>query len=188
MANKKEEVKIVLERTYIVPIRRSWIKAPRHRRAKKGVTGLKEFLLRHMKPKDANSIKIGKYLNEDIWKHGIKNPPSRVKIITTKDDKGNVFAELEGAPVEIKELKQEKSKKTEKKEAPQTKEEKKAKKFEQKEEAIKELNAEISQEIQKEEIKELKQESHENKKESQTPKPKEKHDRVEPHQQTPKHV
>ena len=56
MAKKKEEPKIVLERVYNVPLRKEFLKAPRYKRAKKAVTALKQFLVRHMK---SDKIKIG---------------------------------------------------------------------------------------------------------------------------------
>jgi large subunit ribosomal protein L31e len=92
-----------LERTYTIPLRRGWLKAPRYRRAKKAVNTVKEFLVRHMKSED---VRLGTYLNLEIWKHGMKNPPSRVKVNVSKDDKGIVRAELFGAP-KVEEKKEE---------------------------------------------------------------------------------
>jgi ribosomal protein L31E len=57
-----------------------------------------------MKVKEFENIKLGKYLNLELWKHGIKNPPSRVKVNVTKDDKGVVTAELFGTPKEEKKV------------------------------------------------------------------------------------
>jgi len=85
-----------MERTYIIPLRKGWLKAQRSKRAKKAVNTLKEFLKKHMK---SEYVRVGTFLNLEIWKHGIKNPPSRVKVNVVKDDKGVVRAELFGAPV-----------------------------------------------------------------------------------------
>jgi len=85
-----------MERTYIIPLRKGWLKAQRYKRAKKAINTLKEFLKKHMKSED---VRLGTFLNLEIWKHGIKNPPSRVKVNVVKDDKGVVRAELFGAPV-----------------------------------------------------------------------------------------
>ncbi len=119
---KKEESKIVLERTYNVPLRREWLKVPRYKRAAKAARGLRAFLIKHMKSDD---VKIGKYLNESIWKKGMRNPPHHIQVEAKKDDKGAVFAELVGAPKEkeIAEKEKEEKKKTEevKKEAPEEK-------------------------------------------------------------------
>jgi large subunit ribosomal protein L31e len=86
---------MALERTYTIPLRKGWLKAARYRRAKKAVNTVKEFLVRHMKSDD---VRLGTHLNLEIWKHGMKNPPSRVKVNVSKDDKGVVRAELFGAP------------------------------------------------------------------------------------------
>lgn len=132
MAKKEEKPKTVMERTYNIPLRREWLKAPRWKRTKKAVKAAREFLQKHMK---SENIKLGKHLNESIWKHGGKNPPHHVKVNVTKDEEGTVIAELVGAPKE--EVKEEKPKKPvkpeEKKE--EAKEEKKEEKVEKKEEA-----------------------------------------------------
>ena len=54
---KKEEKKIILERVYNVPLRKEWLKSPKNKRAKKAVTALKKFLVRHMK---SDKIKVAK--------------------------------------------------------------------------------------------------------------------------------
>lgn len=90
MANKEEAI---AERTYTIPLRKEFLKVPRWRRTEKALVAVREFLQKHMKSED---VKIGVSINEFVWKHGIRNPPSRVKITTSKDDKGIVKAELFG--------------------------------------------------------------------------------------------
>ena len=104
----------ILERTYNVPLRKEFLKVPKYKRAKKAVKALKQFLVKHMKSDD---VKIGRYLNDEIWKHGIKNPPHHVKLNAVKDKEGLVTAELVGAPAEKKEEdeKKEETKKVEEK-------------------------------------------------------------------------
>ncbi|MFC1769156.1 50S ribosomal protein L31e [Nanoarchaeota archaeon] len=97
MAKKKEESKIVLERTYNVPLRSEFLKISRYRRAKKAVTALKEYVVKHMKSKE---VKIGKHVNHLIWKHGIKNPPHHVKVICKKNSEGLVNVEMVDPPKE----------------------------------------------------------------------------------------
>ncbi|MDO8741316.1 MAG: 50S ribosomal protein L31e [Candidatus Woesearchaeota archaeon] len=142
---KKEETKIILERTYNVPLRRRVQFSPRHKRAKKAVNVLRDFLKKHMK---SDQVKIGKYANLEIWKHGIKNVPHHIKVDVKKDDKGVVFAELAGAPVEkkveVKKAEVKKEVKAEEKEA--------IKKDEKPNEIPKDVQ------IEKEELKELKKE------------------------------
>lgn len=88
-----------IERTYTIPLRREWLKTVKYKRAKKAVRAIREFLMRHMKATEEN-VKLGKYLNLELWKHSIKSPPSRVKVNVVKDDKGVVKAEIVGAPKE----------------------------------------------------------------------------------------
>ncbi len=95
MAKKEDKPKVVLERTYNVPLRKEWMHAPKYKRAKKAVKALREFMMRHMKSED---IRIGNYANLEIWKRGIKSPPHHIKVTAKKDDAGTVFVELVGAP------------------------------------------------------------------------------------------
>ena len=169
MAKKKEEPKTVLERTYNVPLRRRWMYVPKYKRAKKAVTTLKVFLIKHMKPasdeKGRIQLKIGKHLNDALWKHGMKNPPHHIKITTTKDDKGVVFAELEGAPVEKpKEEKKGKKEVKEAEEKKEVKEEEKPKEEAKKPEEKKEVKEKPKDE-KKPEVKETPKEASEVKKE-----------------------
>jgi large subunit ribosomal protein L31e len=91
---KKEEKKVVLERTYNVPLRKEFQKAPKYRRAKKAGIAVKEFLQRHMKSDD---IKVGRHLNMKVWENGIKNPPHHVQVLAIKYNDESVFVELVGA-------------------------------------------------------------------------------------------
>lgn len=86
MADKKAEgkSKVVLERTYVVPLRREWLKVPKYRRAKKAVTALRQFVAKHMK---SDIVKISSQLNVSVWSRGIRNPPHKIKIKASKDDK-----------------------------------------------------------------------------------------------------
>lgn len=141
MAKKEKEAKIVLERTYNVPLRRRWHYVPKYKRAKKAITTLRIFLIKHMKPgKDEKGhilIKLGKYLNESVWSRGMRNPPHHVKVDVKKDEKGLVNAELTGAPVEKKEEKGKKEKEKVKEEEKEKKEE--VEKKEKQKEALEEL-------------------------------------------------
>ncbi|HII16486.1 TPA: hypothetical protein HA361_01100 [Candidatus Woesearchaeota archaeon] len=97
MADKKKSSseKVVLERTYTVPLRKEFMKAPMYRRAKKAMTALREFVARHMKSAD---VRLGRYVNESVWVRGIKSPPHHVKVDCVKYEDGHVTAELSGAP------------------------------------------------------------------------------------------
>jgi large subunit ribosomal protein L31e len=89
----EKEKKPVLERTYTVPLRKSFINAPMYRKTNKAVSGLRAFLLQHMK---GTEVKLGQHLNRFLWQRGIKSPPPRVKVHAVKDEAGVVRAELEG--------------------------------------------------------------------------------------------
>src|SRR3989338_11580624 len=84
-ADKKDE-KIMLEREYIIPLRREWLKVPRYKRASKAIKAIKQFLARHMKveDRDVRKVKLDKFLNEEIWFRGIKKPPAKIKVKVRK--------------------------------------------------------------------------------------------------------
>lgn len=97
------------ERIYNIPLRKEFQKAPSYKRASKATRALREFIIKHMKAKE---VKIGKYLNLEIWKNGRKNPPSKVSVKAIKD--GDVVrVELVNAPVEIPKVKKKGAKKEE---------------------------------------------------------------------------
>ncbi len=81
----------ILERTYVIPLRREFMKKPNYKKTKKAITAIKEFLMKHMKGDD---VKLGAHLNEAIWANGRKNPPPRIKVKAIKDDKNVIRAEL----------------------------------------------------------------------------------------------
>ena len=151
MAKKKEEsTKIILERTYVIPLRSETLKVPPYKKAEKASKAIRQFITKHMKP---NEVKIGPYLNLKVWEHGMRNPPGKIKVIASKDDKGKVSVELEGAPKPKIEEKKEDKKAGEK---PAKKAEPTAIEAEAKE--IKGEKAEESKKVEKEEIKEMQKE------------------------------
>ena len=136
-----------LEREYIIPLRRTWLKSPKHKRAKKAIRAVKEFLSRHMKA-EFDDVKVGKWLNNELWRKGITSPPAKVKVKVTKDEKGIVRAELFELPEFAKKIEAKLKAKT------QTVKEKK-KEEEQRAQAQSEKKAE---EAAKEEVKETPEE------------------------------
>ena len=85
-------------RTYTVPLRREYLKTPKWRRAEKAVSTLRSFVERHSKTEE---IKIGRWVNESIWKRGAKNPPSRVRV-DVKRVADSVTVELSELPRKAK--------------------------------------------------------------------------------------
>lgn len=96
-----------LERTYTIPLRHEYMKVANYRRTEKAARALRAFIEKHLKSED---VKIGKFLNEFVWMHGMKNPPARVKVNVVKIPEGTVYVELFGKPLKIsKEEKTEKA-------------------------------------------------------------------------------
>jgi len=96
------------ERIYTIPLRKGYIKKPRWRKTHFAVKRLKKFVLRHTKLVP----KIEKDLNEEIWKRGGKNPPSKIKVKITAE-KG--FAKTSLANAKIKKETDKESKEKDKK-------------------------------------------------------------------------
>ena len=96
---KKIETKVELEREYTVPLKKGSLNVPRHKRAKKAVRTLKEFLAQHMKvrDRDLNKIKLDINLNNELWFKGIKKPANKIKVKAKKIG-GIVYAELAEVP------------------------------------------------------------------------------------------
>lgn|SRR3989338_2076913 len=107
MANKKETTTTILERTYNVPLRKEYQKAPNWKRTGKAVVALREFIGHHMKSKE---VLMEKEVNELLWKHGIKNPPHHIKVTAAKSDKGVVRVKLFGSSAAAAQSKDEKKK------------------------------------------------------------------------------
>ena len=135
-------------RIYTVPLRREWLKTPKWKRAKKASSALKTFILKHSK---ADDIKLSRWVNEELWKNGIKNPPAKLKISVTtskeKKKKGEKETEKLVARVELAELSP-RAKRIEKKgEVEKKKKPKKLPKKEEKKEAksVKQLKKELEE-------------------------------------------
>lgn len=77
-----------VEREYIIPLRRQFLKVPIYRRTGKAIKAIKEFIAKHMKveDRDVNKVKLDVYLNNDLWFKGRTNPPSRIKVKAVKEN------------------------------------------------------------------------------------------------------
>ena len=82
-----------LERVYNIPLRASFRKCVRMKKANKAIRAVKAFLKKHMK---ADVVKLGNHINETVWARGIRSPPHHVKVLAIKDADGVVKAELDG--------------------------------------------------------------------------------------------
>lgn len=110
------------EKTYIIPLRREWIKVSLYKRATKAVAGVRTFVSKHLKV-PVDKVFVQKNLNEEIWKRGIRSPPPKVKVNVVVED-GSALVELYGHKIITKAEKEKAKKKVEKPKAPA--EEKKA--------------------------------------------------------------
>src|SRR3989338_8979719 len=118
--------KSTLEREYIIPLRRAWLKAPRYERMRIAIRTIRRFIARHMKipDRELSKVKLDVFFNNDLWFRGAKKPPAKVKVKATKE-KDIVKVNFVEIPQHVKFLKQklDKFKKPEEKK-PETKEEK----------------------------------------------------------------
>ena len=82
-----EEKTKTLEREYIVPLRREFLKVPQYRRAGRAAKALKQFIAKHMKVEDRNvdNVRLDKYLNNELWFRGKTNPPAKIKVKAIKE-------------------------------------------------------------------------------------------------------
>jgi len=95
-----------MERKYIIPLRKEWLKSPIYKRTPRAVRAVKEFLKKHMKVED---VRLGRNLNMALWTNGNRNPPHKIEVNVKKfETKDELFvrAELVG-----KEFEEEKEKK-----------------------------------------------------------------------------
>lgn len=99
----KDTRKIVLEREYVVPLRREWLKVSVYKRATKASKALKEFIAKHMKiyDRDTRKVKVDIYLNNEIRFRGMKKPLAKVKVKAIKYDDGTVVVKLVQLPKHI---------------------------------------------------------------------------------------
>jgi len=99
------------QRTYIVPLRREWLKVPIYKRTRKAVRALRAFIAKHMK---TENVKIGKHLNLKLWSSGNRNPPHKIEVVAyrkeDKDEGKYVIVELPGVKLEEKKKEETKNK------------------------------------------------------------------------------
>jgi len=120
-----------LEREYVIPLRKAWLKVPMYERTGKAIKAIKIFLAKHMKveDRDVNKVKIDIYLNNELWYKGRTNPPSKIKVKVVKED-GIVKVDFIEIPKHVKFLKAKHEKLQKKLEAKQPEEKAKAEKSE----------------------------------------------------------
>ncbi|MEM3405786.1 MAG: 50S ribosomal protein L31e [Candidatus Pacearchaeota archaeon] len=152
------EENIILEREYIVNLRKYWIKKAYYKRINAAIKGLKKFVARHMRveDRDIKKVKLDKWLNVEIWKRSRKKPPAKIKIKAKKLDSGIVKVELAEIP-EYWKYRIEKEKKIleEGEKIRKEKEEKKKELEEKAKEELRKAEEEAKEEIEKEKAEEI---------------------------------
>ncbi len=84
----EEEIEIVEEKTYTIPLRHVWVVTPRGKRAPRAVRDVRDFVSRHMKAED---VAISNEINSAIWSRSINKPPRRITVRAVKDKEGKVI-------------------------------------------------------------------------------------------------
>ena len=76
-----------LEREYIIPLRREWIRVPRYERTGRAIKAIKRFIAKHMKiaDRDVDKVKLDVYFNNDLWFKGRASPPARIKVKASRE-------------------------------------------------------------------------------------------------------
>jgi len=155
-----EEKPKTLEREYVIPLRKEFLKVPQYRRAGRAAKAIKKFIAKHMKVEDRNvdKVKMDPYINNEIWFRGKANPPSKIKVKAIKE--GDIVrVEFVEVPEHIKFLKAKHEKfhrESEKKE--EKKEEKKPEEIKEQKEEEKKVETEKEKSVEKEQMKEAKME------------------------------
>src|SRR3990167_2192180 len=141
-----------MERLYTIPLRKEFSKAPNYKRTSRAITAIRDFIKRHMKNEN---VKIGKHLNLEMWKHGRKNPPARIKVKAVLEKIKEKDHEIEFVIVELPHVKIELPKKEKKKKEKPKEEVIETKAEEHKSEEEQEKKEVLQHEIHREKPKEI---------------------------------
>jgi large subunit ribosomal protein L31e len=91
-----------MERTYTIPLRKAFLKAPTYSRTNRAVSEVRKYLERHTK---SNQVLLGEELNRALWARGDSKPPAKVTVFVKKED-DKVYAELAGRDFKKKDFSQ----------------------------------------------------------------------------------
>ncbi len=84
----EEEIEVVEEKIYTIPLRHVWVVTPRGKRAPRAVRDVRDFVARHMK---ADEVAMSNEVNNAIWSRSINKPPRKVTVRAVKDKEGKVI-------------------------------------------------------------------------------------------------
>jgi large subunit ribosomal protein L31e len=79
------------QKIMMINMRKAIEAVPVYKRASAGVRFMSSFVKRHMK---AQKVRIEMEVNDELFKNGIKNPPTRLRVVCSKDDKNVVTVGL----------------------------------------------------------------------------------------------
>ena len=83
----EEEIEVVEEKTFTIPVARLGYATDRGHRAPKAVRDVRAYVARHMK---AEEVSISNEINQAIWERGINKPPRKITVRAVKDKEGKV--------------------------------------------------------------------------------------------------
>jgi len=84
----EEEIEVVEEKVYTIPLRHVWVVTPRGRRAPRAVRDVRDYVARHMK---ADEVAVSNEVNSALWARSINKPPRRITVRAVKDKEGKVI-------------------------------------------------------------------------------------------------
>jgi large subunit ribosomal protein L31e len=87
-AEGEEEIEVVEEKIYTIPLRHVWVVTPRGKRAPRAVRDVRDFVARHMK---AEEVAMSNEVNAALWARSINKPPRRITVRAVKDKEGKVI-------------------------------------------------------------------------------------------------
>jgi len=84
----EEEIEVVEEKVYTIPLRHVWVVTPRGRRAPRAVRDVRDYVARHMK---SDEVAVSNEINSEIWGRSINKPPRKITVRAVKDKEGKVI-------------------------------------------------------------------------------------------------
>jgi large subunit ribosomal protein L31e len=86
--HEEDEIEVVEEKIYTIPLRHVWVVTPRGKRAPRAVRDVHDFVSRHMKSEE---VAVSNEVNQAIWSRGINKPPRKITVRAVKDKEGKVI-------------------------------------------------------------------------------------------------
>lgn len=87
-AEGEEEIEVVEEKVYTIPLRHVHVVTPRGKRAPRSVRDVRDYVSRHMK---SDEVAISNEINSELWARGINKPPRKITVRAVKDKEGKVI-------------------------------------------------------------------------------------------------